>query len=51
MATAFEKEVIEANKKYASEYKHGGLDTAPKKKAVISQFRFFSNHRKKNVPR
>lgn len=38
MATAFEKEVIEANKKYASEYKHGGLDTAPKKKAVISQY-------------
>ncbi|KAL7930436.1 carbonic anhydrase [Trichoderma chlorosporum] len=35
MSTLFESQVVEANAKYASTYKHSGLECPPLKKAVL----------------
>lgn len=38
MSTPFESQVLEANAKYASTYKHSGLECPPLKKAVFGKF-------------
>lgn len=38
MSTPFESQVLEANAKYASTYKHSGLECPPLKHAVLSMF-------------